>query len=72
MNSVPQEIQKLSPAEKLNLVEALWDDIAQTRGQIPVSDEIKAEVLRRAAWRRANPGHGKPLEEIIHGLGIRL
>jgi len=56
MNRVLQEIQKLSTSEKLDLVQALWEDIEQSSGAIPVSEEIQAELLRRSAWHKANPG----------------
>lgn len=74
MSAIPQEIQDLSTAEKLDLVELLWDDIAHASAQsdIPVDEETRAEVLRRAAWREANPGPGKSLEEIVQTLGVRL
>ena len=72
MNALYQEIEKMTPAEKLDLVEVLWDDIARTRAHVPISEETKAEVLRRAAWRDSHPGRGKSLEEIVQALGIRL
>lgn len=65
-------IQDLSPAEKLDLVEHLWDDIARTHANVPITDEVKTEVLRRAAWRQSHPGHGKSLEDIVNALGVRL
>ncbi|WP_103045636.1 addiction module protein [Comamonas faecalis] len=72
MNAIYQEIEKLTPAEKLDLVEALWDDIARTRAQVPIPEATEKEVLRRAAWRQSHPGQGKSLEEIIQTLGVRL
>jgi putative addiction module component (TIGR02574 family) len=66
-----QSIQNLSTAEKLDLVQAIWDDIEQTSGAIPVSEEAQAEVIRRAAWHQANPGHGQSLDEIIQKLETR-
>ncbi len=62
----------MTPTEKLDLVEALWDDIARACTQVPISDEAQTEVLRRAAWRNSHPGQGKAFEEIIHTLGVRL
>lgn len=56
MTQIPQPIQNLSTAEKLDLVQALWDDIEQSSEAIPVSEEIQAELLRRSAWHKANPG----------------
>ena len=72
MSAIPAEIENLTPAEKLDLVENLWDDIARTSANVPVTEEIMAEVLRRQAWRQHNPGRGKTLEEIIDALGVRL
>lgn len=71
IKSIFQEIQNLSTAEKLDLVQALWDDIAQSSGAFPVSEEAQAEVIRRAAWHQANPGHGQSLDEIIQKLETR-
>lgn len=71
MTPLLQSIQNLSTAEKLDLVQAIWDDIEQTSGAIPVSEEAQAEVIRRAAWHQANPGHGQSLDEIIQKLETR-
>lgn len=76
MSPVLQQIQQLSTAEKLDLVQALWDDIAQSAEALQVSkdvsEKIQAELLRRAAWHQANPGHCKSLDEIAQKLGVRL
>jgi putative addiction module component (TIGR02574 family) len=72
MDAILQQIQKLSTAEKLDLVQALWDDIEQSSGAIPVSEEAQAEVIRRAAWHQANPGHSQSLDGIALKLGVRL
>ena len=37
----------LSPAEKLQLVEDLWDDLAATPSNVPVHDWQKAELAKR-------------------------
>ena len=37
----------LGPAEKLQLVEDLWDDLAATPDAVPVHDWQKTELLRR-------------------------
>ncbi|MBS0303181.1 MAG: addiction module protein, partial [Proteobacteria bacterium] len=36
MSAIPAEIENLTPAEKLDLVEYLWDDIARTSANVPV------------------------------------
>jgi putative addiction module component (TIGR02574 family) len=45
----------LSVAEKLQLVEDLWDDLAATPGTVPVLDWQKQELARRKASLMANP-----------------
>ena len=37
----------LSPSEKLQLVEDLWDDLASAKDQVPVHEWQKAELDRR-------------------------
>ena len=71
MNAVLKSLNHLSVEEKLQLVEDLWDDIAEQKA-IPVSQATQIEVMKRAAWRDANPGHGKTLDQIILEVGIRL
>jgi putative addiction module component (TIGR02574 family) len=71
MNAVLKQLEQLGPHEKLLLVEDLWDSIAQEL--VPVmTDELYAELQRRAAWTDANPGHEVTLQEIAGKLGVRL
>jgi putative addiction module component (TIGR02574 family) len=52
----PPSIFDLSPAEKLQLVEDLWDDLAATPEDVPVHDWQKEELAARKARLVANPG----------------
>ncbi len=72
MNAILKSLDHLSVEEKLQLVEDLWDDIAEQKNPVPVSQATRAEVMRRAAWRDAHPGHGKTLDQIILEAGVRL
>jgi putative addiction module component (TIGR02574 family) len=54
----------LSPAEKLQLVEDLWDDLAATPGEIPVHDWQVKELARRKENLMSNPASGLSWEEI--------
>jgi putative addiction module component (TIGR02574 family) len=54
----------LSPAEKLQLVEDLWDDLAATPSEIPVHDWQKEELERRKANLRSNPASGLSWEDV--------
>lgn len=54
----------LSPAEKLELVEDLWDDLAADQSAIPVHGWQKQELERRRAALKSNPGSGLTWEEV--------
>jgi putative addiction module component (TIGR02574 family) len=54
----------LSPAEKLQLVEDLWDDLAATPEAVPVHDWQKEELARRKANLMNNPTSGLTWEEV--------
>jgi putative addiction module component (TIGR02574 family) len=49
MNPSPPSIFDLSPSEKLQLVEDLWDDLAGTPEAVPVHEWQKQELARRKA-----------------------
>ena len=71
MNAILKDLTSLSVHERLQLVEDLWDSIAED-SLPPISDEVYEEVCRRAAWADAHPGHGKSLEQIAEKLGVWL
>ena len=71
MNAVLKSLHHLSVEEKLQLVEDLWDDIDNTL-MPPMSDALKLELDKRAAWSDANPGSAKSLQEIALSLGVKL
>ena len=54
----------LGPAEKLQLVEDLWDDLAATPEAVPVHDWQKEELTRRRENLRKNPAAGSTWEEV--------
>jgi putative addiction module component (TIGR02574 family) len=54
----------LSPAEKLQLVEDLWDDLAATPEAVPVRDWQKAELDRRKANLKKNPASALTWDEV--------
>lgn len=72
MNAVLKSLDYLSTQEKLQLVEDLWDDIAQQKDALPITQAARDEVTRRAIWRDAHPGPGKSLDQIISEAGVRL
>jgi putative addiction module component (TIGR02574 family) len=64
LNQTDASIFDLSPAEKLQLVEDLWDDLAATPEAIPVHDWQKGELARRKANLMKNPASGLTWEEV--------
>ena len=56
--NVPQSIFDLTPAEKLQLVEDLWDDLAATPESVPIHQRQKDELAARKARLKAYPTSG--------------
>ena len=59
-----RSIFDLSPAEKLQLVEDLWDDLAADPTAVPVHDWQLEELARRKANLQRNPGSALNWEEV--------
>lgn len=64
MNPTATSIFDLSPSEKLQLVEDLWDDLAATPDAVPVYGWQKQELARRKANLLKNPASGITWEEV--------
>ena len=56
--------EEMTLAEKLQLIEDLWDDLAATPEAIPVHDWQKEELARRKANLLQNPASGLTWEEV--------
>jgi putative addiction module component (TIGR02574 family) len=61
----------LSPAEKLQLVEDLWDDLASDPSAIPVYDWQKEELARRKANLAGNPASALSWDEVKQRIRAR-
>jgi putative addiction module component (TIGR02574 family) len=64
VNPTTTSVFDLSPAEKLQLVEDLWDDLAATPEAIPVHDWQKEELARRKTNLTKNPASGLAWKEV--------
>lgn len=64
MNPTNASIFDLSPSEKLQLVEDLWDDLAATPEAVPVHAWQKEELALRKARLMASPASGLTWEEV--------
>lgn len=50
-----QALRKLSVEERLKLIEAIWDSLAEEDADLPIDQEVLAEMRRRSQWARDNP-----------------
>ena len=71
MNTKAISVFDLSPSEKLQLVEDLWDDLAATPDAVPIHDWQKTELARRKANLQQNPGSGLTWDEVQRRIRSR-
>ena len=63
-NALREELFKLSPAERLELLEELWDSIADDDPALALTEEQREDLERRLAEADADPAGGSPWEEV--------
>ena len=63
-SNLTKEAKKLSVAERILLVEEIWDSIAEDNGCFELSEAQKQELDRRLESFRLNPSQGRTWEEI--------
>ncbi|MFW6074386.1 MAG: addiction module protein [Chloroflexota bacterium] len=65
------EFRHLTVAERIQLVEDIWDSIADAPEVLKLTEVQRAEIDRRLAAHRANPNDTIPWEtlrrELLHG-----
>ena len=71
MNTQLSEILQLSVAERIQLVEDIWDSIAVVPEAVSLTEEQKAELDRRLESYRANPKEGISWQELKDKLRQR-
>ncbi|MEW6369203.1 MAG: addiction module protein [Acidobacteriota bacterium] len=71
MNSNIGSVFDLSPSEKLQLVEDLWDELAATPSEVPVWDWQREELDRRNSRLSATPASGLTWEEVKRRVRTR-
>ena len=59
-----KQAKNLSIAERIRLVEEIWDSIAEENEAFELTDAQKRELDRRLESARSNPGQGRTWEEI--------
>jgi putative addiction module component (TIGR02574 family) len=63
-----ESIRKLTVAERLALVEEIWDSISDDPSSVPASEPQLAEARRRLAEHDSDPSTAIPWEEAEHKL----
>jgi len=64
MNTEFEPLFTLSRAERLQLVEDLWDSIVQEDAGLSVSEEKRAELRRRKECFLQQPSSGRTWEQV--------
>ena len=64
MSTVRKEILSLSVADRLQLLEEIWDSLAETPEAIPVTDAQRKELARRRRAHARNPSAAKSWAEV--------
>lgn len=62
-------IHKLSVADRLELIEQIWDSLPPEVESGDVPERHKELLARRLASAEAEPGVGKPWREVLDSLG---
>ena len=66
------EVRKLSVAERIQLVEDIWDSLVEEQDALPVTEAQRRELDERLARAEAQPGVGAPWEDVkVRLLGSR-
>lgn len=71
MSQMNESVFDLSPAEKLQLVEDLWDELAANPDDVPVHDWQIQELERRKANLQANPATGLSWDDVKRRIRSR-
>lgn len=60
MNIAIADILELSVSERIQLVEDIWDSVAEAPEAVPLTEEEKAELDRRLDAYHQDPNEGSP------------
>ncbi|MBR7746112.1 addiction module protein [Undibacterium baiyunense] len=72
MSALLDEIKQLDIAERIQLVEDLWDSVATRSSDFPITEAQKTELDRRLAKRASAKPAGIGLDQIAQKLGVSI
>ena len=67
-----ETIKKLSVAERILIVEEIWDSIISSEEDFPITDEQKKELDSRLEAYYKNPNEGKFWKEVKDNIKSQL
>ncbi len=74
MASIPKaaDLAALSVAERLDLMDQIWDSLDASKNSIPVPDWHRVEIERELAELKAGEDPGRSAEEVLREIKSRL
>lgn len=64
-------LDQLTPAERIELAQELWDSVAAESGQVPMTQAQQEDLQRRLDEFADDPQAGHPWEEVKARLLVR-
>ena len=64
------DFSRLSPEERIQLAEDLWDSLVPTPETLPLSDAQAQELDRRVAAYRADGNPGRPWQDVLDEIEV--
>ena len=68
MTTALQELETLSVAERVQIVEDIWDSIARSNANLPVPQWQKDELTRRKERYLLNPDSGESWNQVKQSI----
>ncbi len=65
---IVESFRKLSPNEKIRLVQELWDEIAEEASRLPLSEAHRQLLDQRLQQHEENPDDVEPWEKVRDDL----
>lgn len=72
MSAIYDQIKQLTRTERLELVQEIWDGLADEVDSFEITAAQAAELDRRLAQHRRDPSGGGTLDELAARLCVRL